>query len=149
MKIGIFPIIIFGAQKKWSITGDSERSSFLTSGGDFRDSGVPGQISQIPGISGGGGGSGNAYIDHFLIPGLFLSPAGGWRVVFRICPVPEISLHGLTLGFRKYDVPFGLMGTLLNHMLRWRVIFIDFNVHCGVFRGGRVFLCLEAKKCGN
>lgn len=45
---------------------------------------------------GGRGGSGNAYIDHFLIPELFLSPAGVWRVVFRKCPMPEVREHGLT-----------------------------------------------------
>ena len=98
-----------------SPTVDFEKSCFLTSLGENRVSGPggvrrggEGRISRggrrgggIWEIRGGRGGSGNAYIDHFLIPGLFLSPAGVWRVVFRICPMPEISLHGLTLGVPK------------------------------------------------
>ena len=42
-----------------------------------------------------------AYIDHFLIRGLFLSPARLWKVVFRNCRLAKISIFGLTLRCRK------------------------------------------------
>ena len=97
-----------------SPTADFEKSCFLTSFAFFGGravfwawdrffgpgAGFPGG-GEIWGNPGGRGGSGNAYIDHFLIPGLFLSPAGVWRVVFRKCPMPEVWEHGLTRDLKK------------------------------------------------
>ena len=45
--------------------------------------------------------SGGAYIDHFLIRVLFLSPARLWKVFFRNCQLAKISIFGLTLRCRK------------------------------------------------
>ena len=72
------------------------------------------------GKSGGaGGGSGNAYIDHFLIPELFLSPAGVWRVVFRKCPMPQFSLHGLTRDLKITPLRKDTVKIVFFDMVRW------------------------------
>jgi len=72
------------------------------------------------GKSGGAGGSGNAYIDHFLIPGLFLSPAGVWRVVFRKCPMPEVREHGLTRVLKITPLRKDTVKIVFFDMVRWR-----------------------------
>ena len=114
-------------------TVDFEKSCFLTSLGENRVSGPggvrrggEGRISrggpgggEIWEIRGGGGGSGNAYIDHFLIPGLFLSPAGVWRVVFRKCPMPQFSLHGLTRDLKITPLRKDTVKIVFFDMVRW------------------------------
>lgn len=72
------------------------------------------------GNPGGPGGSGNAYIDHFLIPELFLSPAGVWRVVFRNCPTLEIREHGLTPVLKITPLRKDTVKIVFFDMVRWR-----------------------------
>ena len=112
-----------------SPTVDFEKSCFLTSLGENRVSGPGGSGGgggpDFPGgakfgkSGGAGGGSGNAYIDHFLIPGLFLSPAGVWRVVFRKCPMPEVWEHGLTRDLKKTCLRKDTVKIVFFDMVRW------------------------------
>ncbi len=119
LKIGIFPIIIFGAQKKWFLPWVLKICVFFAVGAFFHDRARFPRFLGFPGIPGSGVGI-RAYIDHFLIPGLFLSPAGVWRVVFRKCPMPEIREHGLTRVFKITPLRKDTVKIVFFDMVRWR-----------------------------
>jgi len=84
---------------------------------------ISGGGDEIWGNPGGRGGSGNAYIDHFLIPKLFLSPAGVWRVVFRKCPMLEVREHGLTRVFKITPLRKDTVKIVFFDMVRRRLFY--------------------------